>query len=353
MISSNQGAAPLQRSDFSPRARGRVYPRSLAAVARSLLLYTLTFFAVATLVFALPQAMPGDPLTALQDPSSSIYVTDNQVRDRLLAHYGLDRPLAQQYASYLGGIARGDLGWSFLRNTPVLELVQSHLPWTLLLMGTSLAATSVLSFLGGVTAAWKRGRLSDRLLLGTITGIEAVPPYALAALLLIVFAVLLPVFPLSGGRTAFATYTSPLSNLTDIARHLALPATALTLSLIGSTFLLVRNAAISSLGQDYMVLARAKGLPERLLKYRHAGRNALLPFLTALATHSALAIGAVIFIEPVFAYPGIASLILPAVAARDYPVLEGTFLVLALLVLTINFLLEMIYARLDPAVRAE
>ena len=254
----------------------------------------------------------------------------------------------EQYVDYLADLVRGDLGWSIERRSPVRSLVGSHLPWTLLLVGTALVVSSALSFFTGVDAAWHRGRARDRFLLVVMEASRALPPYAAAALLLIAFAVLVPVFPLSGASTAFADYDSAWARVADAARHLALPAAALTLVLLGGKFLLVRNTTISALGEDYMVLARAKGLPTRLLKYRHAGRNALLPFVTFMAAELAFVIGPSMFVEAVFAYPGMGSLVLRAVVARDYPVLEATFLVLALVVLAANILVELAYARLDP-----
>lgn len=322
-------------------------------VARSVGLYLLTLLVVVTVVFALPRAMPGDPLTALQDPDNNEYISDPEVRARLLAYYGLDRPLPAQYANYLASLVRGDLGWSISSNAPVTRLIAAHLPWTLLLMGSALVLASVVSFIVGVSSAWRRGARRDRAVIIAMEGIRAIPEYALASILLIAFAVLIPAFPLAGARTPFASYGSRIAEVTDIARHLALPLAALTLSLLGSKFLLVRHTVISSLGADYMVAARAKGLPERLLKYRHAGRNALLPFLTVVGIQAGFAVGGAVFVESVFAYPGMGTLILRAVEARDYPVLEGVFLVLAMVVLVINLGLEVVYARLDPRVGAE
>ena len=308
--------------------------------------------AVVVVVFALPRAMPGDPLAALDDPDNSLYLTDPAVREQVRAYYGLDKPLPEQFGQYLGRLARGDLGFSIARKAPVADLLRSHLPWTLLLMGVSFVVAAVLSFVAGVAAAWRRGRPSDRSLTAGMTLAQAIPEYAMAAVLLIVFAVVLPVFPLAGARTPFAEHRG-IAAVFDVARHLVLPASALTLSLLGNKFLLVRNTMISNLGADYMVLARAKGLPDRLLKYRHAGRNALLPFLTVVGIQVGFAVGGAVFVESVFAYPGMGTLILRAVQARDYPVLEATFLVLALVVLTVNLLLELVYARVDPRVGAE
>lgn len=296
--------------------------------------------------------MPGDPLQARVDPDNAAAVADERTRARLLAYYGLDRPLPVQYADYLGSVARGDLGWSITRNAPVIELIGASLPWTLLLAGSALVLSSLVGFFGGIAAAWRRDRGLDRLLVVATTAVRSLPDYAWAAVLLILLGVVIPVFPLSGARTPFAAYESLGSEVADVALHLALPLLALTLGLVAGKFLLVRNTAVSALGQDYMVLARAKGLPERLLKYRHAGRNALLPFLALLGVQAGFVIGGAVFVEATFAYPGMGTLILRAVEERDYPVLEGSFLALAATVLTLNALVDVALSRLDPRVRA-
>jgi peptide/nickel transport system permease protein len=320
---------------------------------KSLMLHGVTLIAVATVVFVLPRAMPGDPLSALEDPDSSFYITDPELRSHLLAYYGLDRPLPDQYVRYLKSIARGDFGWSIARKVPVASLIQEHLPWTLLLMFVALTLAALLSYVAGIEAAWRRGEARDYFVLVTMTAIRAIPEYALAVLFLIGFAVVLPLFPLYGGHTPFMTYDSWFGKIADVAYHLVLPATTLTLSLLGTKFLLMRNTMISSLGEDYMLLARAKGLPDRLLKYRHAGRNALLPFLTLIGIQSGIAAGGSVFVEAVFAYPGMGSLILKAVEARDYPVLEAAFLVFGGFVIAINLIVDLLYQRLDPRAYGE
>lgn len=342
------GAAPP--AALHPQGRDARRVAQLRAALHAIGLYAITMFVVVTVIFAIPRAMPGDPIAARQDPNDSLYVSDEETRARLLAYYGLDRPLVEQYGSYLRRIAGGDLGWSISRNAPVADLIRQHLPWTILLMATAMAISSSISFMAGVGAAWRRGKPRDRVLVVLMTGARSIPEYALAAVLLIVFAVIVPVFPLYGAKTPFAAYASPLAKVIDIARHMALPVIALTLGLMGNKFLLVRNTTIGVLGEDYMVLARAKGLGDRRLKFHHAGRNALLPFLTVLGIQVGFAVGGSVFVESVFAYPGMGTLILRAVEQRDYPVLEGCFIVLATAVLVANLFLELIYTRLDPRV---
>ena len=342
-------ALVLRNEQVGPaEARRRPSAARPSSAARIVLLYLASFLVVATVIFLLPRSMPGDPLATLTDPNDAQFVSDPAARERTLAYYGLDRSLAEQYQSYLARLARGDLGWSISRNVPVSTLLRTHLPWTALLMGTALLLSSLLSFLGGVTAAWHRGQRRDRVLVTVMVGLRAVPEYALGAVLLVLFAVLIPIFPLSGARSPFAEQGS-IGTALDIAQHLALPALALTLSLMGTKFLLVRNTMMSALGQEYMTLARAKGLPRRRLQYSHAGRNALLPFLTVLGIQTGVALGGSIFIETVFAYPGMGTLVMRALNSRDYPVLEGSFLVLGAVVLLANLVVDLVYRHLDPA----
>ena len=321
-------------------------------MVRAVALYVVTLVAVVTIVFSLPRGMPGDPIQARTDAAGPDAITDAATRARLLAYYQLDRPLLAQYRNYLGRIVHGDLGWSISRNEPVRDIIGQHLPWTLLLTGTALTVSSAISFAAGIGAAWRRGRARDILMVAAMTGARVLPAYVVATVLLLIFAVSFPVLPLAGAQTPFADYTNPIAAMFDIGRYLTLPATALALGQLGGKFLVVRNTTIGVLGQDYMLLARAKGLSERRLKYRHAGRNALLPFMTMLGLHVGFAVSGALFVETVFGYPGMGSLVLDAVKHVDYPLLEGCFLTLAGAVLLVNLGIELAYTRLDPRVSA-
>jgi peptide/nickel transport system permease protein len=310
--------------------------------------YLVTLWVVLTLNFLLPRLLPGDPLSALLDPASTDYVFDAEVRAALEAYYGLDRPLPVQYVAYLKGIVTGDLGRSIRLNQPVGELLAAHLPWTLLLTGTALGLASLFGLLGGAEAAWKRGSAADRLLTAASIVAGNAPVYFVGMMLLILFGAELGWLPLAGGRTPFAHYDTPLAAAADIGKHLVLPALTLTLSLLGVQFLLVRNNVVGILGEEFMLVARAKGLGPARLKWHHALRNALLPFVAHLAAHAGLAITGAVFIETLFQYPGMGRLIFEAVGARDYPVIQGVFLVVAIVVLTANLLADWLNTRLDP-----
>lgn len=313
-------------------------------------MYLITVWAMVSVVFLLPRAMPGDPLAAYDNgpeaPLSAEY------RAVLTTRFHLDKPLVTQYRLYIGDVLQGDLGDSITAREPVSKLIRQRLPWTLLLAGSALAISSAIGFAIGTSAAWHRGEPTDRRIVTFMTVLHGVPEYALAILLLLLLAGRIPLFPAVGAYTPYSTSGS-LGKVTDVAYHLVLPCLALTLGLVGTKFLLVRNSTISVLGQDFMLLARAKGLSRRRLKYHHASRNVLLPFVTVLGLQVAFAAGGSLFVETVFGYPGLASLMLPAVQALDFPLLEGCFLMLGLLVLTVNLLLELSYTWLDPRVKAE
>ncbi|MDQ6726213.1 MAG: ABC transporter permease [Actinomycetota bacterium] len=342
--------APAAAPDRAGPPVRDIVRRRRSVSLRTVALYLVTLWAVVTVIFLLPRLLPGDPLQRLDQPDSSTFVYDPVIRAKVAAYYGLDKPLVHQYGSYLSRLAHGDLGWSISQNLSVSSLIRLRLPWTLLLVGGALLLAAGIGFLAGITAAWKRGGVVDRSLIVTLSAARAIPEYALASMLLVSFAVFLPLFPQAGAKTAFAHYPTPFDALGDVLHHLVLPLVALTLGLAANQFLIVRNSVISTLGEDYMVLARAKGLPRRLLKYRHSGRNALLPFVTSVGAQVGWAVGPSLFVEVVFAYPGMGSLLSGAVGARDYPVLQGGFLALAVFVLTVNLILDLTYIRIDPRV---
>lgn len=329
----------------APAAAGR---RRRMFAARQVIRYGVTLFLLVTVVFFLPRALPGDPLQVYEDATTALPADQ---RAEYLAHYGLDRPLLEQYVRYLSATVRLDLGDSIAFRKPVKDLVADRLPWTLLLVGTALVMSALLSYFAGVASAWVRGSLTDRFTVAAMTVMHAIPEYALASLLLIAFSVRIRIFPVAGGSTPFSTDFTFAHKVVDVFVHLVLPATALALGMLGTKFLLVRNTMVSVLGQDYMLLAEAKGLPERLLKYRHAGRNALLPFLNIVGVQVGLAAGSALFVETVFGYPGMASLLVPAVGNLDYPLIEGCFLFLAAMTLIANLVVDLVSARVDPRVR--
>jgi len=320
--------------------RGRTRGRLLAS-------YVVVVFFLVTLNFFLPRALPGHPIAALGDPRSETYVGDQARRAKVERYYGLDRPLLEQYGRYLRGLLHGDLGTSIRYNAPVTKVVGERLPWTLLLVGAALTLATGVGMVAGVHSGWRRGRSADRRLLATFLAVDNFPVFFLASIAAYFFAVKLDWLPLSGARTPFSGF-SGLGALGDVARHLVLPAIVLSLQFATFQFLVMRAGMVGELGSDYLLLGRAKGLGERALKYRYAARNALLPAVTVAGLQIGVAVTGSIFVEAVFAYPGVGRLMFDSVGERDYPTMQGCFLVITLLVVTANFLVDVAYRRLDP-----
>ena len=309
--------------------------------------YVLTMFVVITINFLLPRLMPGDPLHSIVDPTSPTYVSDAGARLAVSHYYGLDQPLLVQYGQYLANLAHGDLGRSIDQAEPVTTIVGGALPWTLLLITTALLLSTGIGVLGGVQSGWRRGRRFDRGMLSLFLGVSNVATYFVATIALVVFAVDLHWFPIAGAQTPFA-HLGFFGGVVDVLDHLALPALVLSLSFVAESYLLMRAGMVTELGSRYLLLGRAKGLSNRRLMYRHAARNAMLPVVTLVALQLGAAVGATLFVETVFAYPGVGGEMTTAIGVRDYPLLQGCLLVLAFLVVTGNFVADWLYSRLDP-----
>ncbi len=332
--SSKVGARP------SRTTRGTASPLALSYVVTVFLLITLNFF--------LPRARPGDPVTSLTTEGNVSYVQDAVTRSKLEAYYGLDRPLFTQYGRYLGGLTHGDLGVSIRYNVPVAELVKERLPWTLLLVGAAMLLAVIVGWVAGIHSAWRRGKGADRTLVATSLALRSFPTFFLGSLAVLAFSVKLGWFPVAGSFTPFSHQADPLAWVVDVGHHLVLPAAVLALGFASSQYLTMRASMVGELGADYLLLGRAKGLGERRLKYRYGARNALLPVVTLTALHVGMAMTEVIVVETVFAYQGMGRLVFEAVSFRDYPTLGGCFLVLSLVVVTLNFAADSLYRVLDP-----
>lgn len=313
--------------------------------------FLVVVFALVSLNFLLPRLMPGSPLDGLFASGSPNFVYDEQTRAQLASYYGLEAPLLSQYGAYLGNLATGDLGRSIYDGQPVAALIAGQLPWTLLLMGTATLLATLVGVSAGVQAGWRRGRPVDRGLLVVFIGLQNVPPFLLASLAALVLAVKLGWFPLSGARTPFVSLP-PAAAVADVAYHLAMPAIVLAVGIGAYQYLLTRASMVGELGADYLLLGRAKGLTQRRLKYRYAARNALLPVVSLTALQLGTAVTGAILVERVFAYPGIGNTLFEAIASRDYPVLQGCFLVFSVMVLIANLAADLLYRRLDPRTTA-
>lgn len=315
--------------------------------------YLITILVLLSLNFFLPRMMPGDPLSyLLGDPSADApMLLTEEMRANLLAYYGLDKPLAAQYWDYLSGLVRGDLGWSIYYNAPVGSVILGRLKWTFFLGGTAAVIYIALGIALGAISAWRRGSKTDIGLLISIFSLGSWPPFFLGMLLIIFFSVELGLFPIGGAQSAETARLGGLEQAKDVLRHWFLPCLTLVLTYLPGIYLLTRNSMLSVLGEDYVRTARSKGIAESLVLLQHALPNALLPIVTTVAMRFGFMIMGTMFVEVVFAYPGMGALIYEAGAARDYPLLQGAFLVTMASVLVLNLMADMLYGWLDPRVR--
>lgn len=304
---------------------------------------------VAAISFALIHLAPGDPFSAAVDNPS----VSDAVRENLRAQYGFDRPLPEQFARYISQLARGELGWSFSHNRPVRDVLANAVPNTLFLMSIALFASFALGILVAIVQVSRRGSRTDRVLSGVSLLFLSMPDFWLAILALLTFTYWLPVFPVGGAvDPVMHEYMGLGGRILDRLKHLVLPALTLTLLAAASVARYQRAALLDVLPADYIRTARLKGLTERAILRRHALRNATLPIISLIGlSFPALLTGAV-FIERVFAWPGMGYALVNAIESRDYPLVVGSVIIGSVMVMLGSFLADMLYAWADPRLRA-
>ncbi len=310
--------------------------------------YALVLWAALTLNFLLPRVAPGDPINYLTGGKLNDLTPEQ--RAQVLSQYGLDRPVVEQYVQYWLDLAGLELGTSVRFGRPVAEVLMDRLPWTLLLVGCAMTLSFLIGVTAGTVAAWKRGSARDTGLMVSILSLEAMPRFWIGMILISVFSVSLGWFP-SFGAVSLAGSGGGLDAVFEVAHHLVLPVIAITLATTGSVFLLSRASMLTTLGEDYTTMAEAKGASERGVVFRHALRNALLPVYTNFTLSLGTLVSGAVVIETVFAYPGLGRLIYEGVLARDYPLLQGAFLLVTVGVVSANLLADLTYPLLDPRVR--
>lgn len=323
-------------------------------VLRRLGLAILTIAFVAVLNFFLFRVLPGDPARVIRDPRMT-----QEAQEAIRQRFGLDKPLLigegnpfdSQFFRYLGNLARGDLGLSFNFNRPVADLLRERLANTVLLVfaGEILAITIGIAL--GVVAAYRRGGALDvgALLFSLFTW--SLPTFFLGIILLILGSTYLGL-PVGGIRTPGAVYASWWEQAADIGRHLILPTLTLTIILLGQYMLIMRSSLLDVLSEDYILTARAKGLRDGQVLRDHAMPNAMLPMVALIALTLGFTVSGSILIESVFSWPGLGSAVFEAVNRRDYPMLQGAFLIFTISVVLANTAADLLYAVLDPRVRS-
>jgi peptide/nickel transport system permease protein len=318
-------------------------------IIRRTLQLVLTLWAVGTVLFGLFRLMPGDPTS---------YVISSQMtqeaRRQLIESYGLNDPLYVQYIRFMENLVTLNFGQSFHRNEPVIDIIATYLPNTLVLMLTAFVVAYAIGITLGVMSGWYRGSRFERSTVITALTARSVPTFYVGLIVLWIFGVKLGVIPMSG-MTSLGTggeYTGFFDMVfsADFLHHLIAPAVVLGFYYMGYPLLIMRSSMLEVLSEDFIDVCRAKGLKERTIMFKHAARNALLPIITAAAIALGYAVGGSVLIETVFAWPGIGREMVRAVLRRDFPVAQGTFMVLATTIIFLNFLADLAYGYLDPRV---
>lgn len=298
------------------------------------------FFLMTIIVFLLIRMVPGDPVDVMYGSEGM----DAARREVLRHDLGLDQSVVVQYARWLGRAVTGDLGRSYRAQMTVMDLIKQRLPATLLLSLAAMFVSIIIALPLGVIAAVNRNTWVDFTAMAfAILGLS-LPNFWIGILLVLIFSVSLKWLPSIG-------YTSPGDGLGTFFQHLILPAITLGASLAGTTTRLTRSTVLEELGKDYIRTARGKGIPESLVLVRHALRNALIPTITMFGLQLGFLIGGTVVVEAVFAWPGIGMLLVDSIFARDYPVVQGVILIIAVMVVIINLLVDVIYTVLDPRIR--
>ena len=311
-------------------------------IAKKVVIGLSLFFLVMLINFTIIQLAPGGPEGMLLGPR-----VPAEMRELLRKQLGLDQPIHIKFSRYFSGVLQGDLGVSYQYGIPVSDLIRQKLPKTLLLGGLTLLVTVVIGIPLGVLAAKRPYGVLDRVLTTFSVAGFALPGFWVGLVILMFFSFFLGWFPMGG----YKTYGSGTFNLLDFLHHLALPLITGVIGNLVSVNLFVRSSLLEALKQDYVMVARGKGLSESVVFYKHALRNALIPVVTNISLRvSYIFSGNSVVIETVFTWPGLGLLTWNAVNNRDYPVILGVFLIFAAMMITINILMDVIYTMIDPRI---
>ena len=323
-------------------------------LGRKIALFALTLWAAVTLNFILPRLMPGSPVdAALAKLASTGQPVTDSVRKAIEIQLGSPTGnIFSQYVQYLNNVVHLNFGRSYTFPTEtVAHSIAAALPWTLALVGVTTIVAFVLGTLLGVVAGWRRGTKTDASVTITATFFSSFPPFWLGLLLLFVLAFKLNWFPLKGGYSPGLSPNLSWSFLSDAAFHTVLPALTLAITSLAGWVFGMRNNMINTLGEDYVTFAEANGLRTRTVALRYAARNALLPNVTAFGLSLGAVVGGSVLVEGIFSYPGVGNLLYLAVTNRDFPLMQALFLVITVSMLLAIFVVDLLYARLDPRVR--
>ncbi len=318
-----------------------------AYIIRRLFQMVITLYVLTTLLFFMFRLLPGDPTTMYIDAA-----LPPESQEMILEQFGLDKPLTHQYMLYLINVLKGEFGTSFYYHAPVAKMIPPRLISTLLLMGTTIILAFIFGVVLGTILAWKRGTRFEVASLVTALTLRSAPQFWTGLMALLMFSYTLKWFPIGGMHTPGQQFTGIFAKYVnlDFLHHLILPTLVAASYFMASPMLIMRNSMLEVMGEDFIEMARAKGLTERAIMFKHAMRNALLPVVTVLTLMIGFAVGGQVLIETVFRWPGMGREMVLAIQRHDYPMAQATFLMLGVLVITLNFITDLLYGYLDPRV---
>lgn len=310
----------------------------------------VSLFTVITILFFLFRMVPGGPMSAIMSPRMT-----EAARQRVIEQFGLNEPLWKQYLLYMVQVAKLNFGQSFYYGQSVTSLIADRFYNTMSLMLTAFVISYTVGTYLGAQLGWLRGTSKERAGMFVVLLIRSTPVFWTGMIVLYLFSFKLNLFPLGGMRSVSASYAGPAGKFLslDFLYHLVLPVFTLCTYYTGLPLLLMRNNLLEVLSEDYIDTARAKGLTNRRILLWHAARNAILPVVTAFAIAIGFAVGGQVLIETVFSWPGLGREMVKASLRSDYPVAQGAFVLLSVIVITMNFIADLAYTYLDPRVRLE
>jgi len=323
-------------------------------LSRKLFWYILTFFIAIFLNFFLPRLIPGNPVSAIISQMATGGVNSESLErlyESFMKEFGLDKPLPVQFINYIKNILKGDLGTSFsLFPKKVTSILGEALPWTIALQLPAILTGWIIGNLFGAIAAYKRGTF-DKVLFPVALFVNSIPYYCLAIILLYIFGVYLEWFPIGGGYSRNLIPAFSWTFIKDVLHHYFLPYISIVLVAIGGQGIGMREMSIYELNTDYVLYSRLLGISDRkILKY--VFRNAMLPQITGLALSLGTMVGGALVTEIVFSYPGVGSWLFNGIRQLDYPLIQGSTLIITLTVLVANFIIDIVYGIIDPRVKA-
>jgi peptide/nickel transport system permease protein len=316
-------------------------------IIKKAVMMLVTFYVISTVIFLLPRLSPVDPKSLLADNPR----LTKSIREDLIASFGLNKPILNQYVAFYANLFRGNLGYSFIYREPVLAVLLTRLPWTILLLGTSTAIFIALGIVIGVLQASRYGSKFDVVTLVASLTASSFPFFWIGMIFIYLFAFVVPIFPAFGATTPGVVSADPLATLEDICWHLILPAITIVIVNISRYSFYLRNIMVGVLSEDYIITAKAKGLSKTKVLFKHGLRNAMLPTMTMMAMDFGFILAGGIFVETVFSYPGVGSLAYEAILNSDYPLMNGEFILLSVVILVANFTADALYSVLDPRIR--